>query len=435
LNLPAVSRIDFFPFERLLRYSGSVTDLLIEPFGGMAGDMLLAALIDLGDSRFTLVRLRELAERLLPGEAKLSSSDVQRGSLRGLHLKVETPESESAPHRHLSDLLELLERADLSELSRTRAAGVLRRIAEAESRVHGIAIEAVHFHEVGAVDTLIDVTGAVLALELLGVERVFATAPLIGDGTVHCAHGEMPVPAPATAELLRGMPVRHGGGGERLTPTGAALLAELCDFSSPMDFQGDSIGYGAGTRDPKAGPPNLVRVQLGKRTSTSSGPNGSTDATRQQILLFEFQVDDATGEELSFCLERLRELAVLDVWTAAVQMKKGRSGVLVTGLIRPEERAVIERVIFDHCTTLGIRYGEMNRTECARETFSIDLDGQPIRIKRRIRPHAPEEVRSADLSPEFEDLAVLARASGVALRELEQRAVRVAYEQLRAQSD
>lgn len=403
--------------------------LYIEPFGGMAGDMLLAALLDLEDERFTLESLRALAERLIPGEAKLRSSETLRGALRGLHLSVETPETTAAPHRHLSDLLTLLERADLPERAHERAVRVLGRIAEAESRVHGIPVESVHFHEVGAVDTLIDVAGAAFALEALQVERVFSTAPLVGDGTVRCAHGEMPVPAPGTAELLKGLPVVRGGGGERLTPTGAALLAELAEFSGGEHFQSERVGYGAGTRDPNEGPPNLLRVQLGQLTE--SAPSDSRVAG-EPVLLFEFHLDDATGEEVGHNLERLRELGVLDVWTSAVQMKKGRPGVLVSGLIRHELRARVERVIFDHSTTLGIRFDERTRTECAREFFTIQLDGESVQIKRRRRPHAESELSSADLSPEFDDLARLSRKNGLSIRELERRAIEVALAVLEA---
>ena len=244
----------------------------------------------------------------------------------------------------------------------------------------------------------------------------------------------MPVPAPGTAELLKGLPIIRGGGGERLTPTGAALLAELAEFSGPAHFRSERVGYGAGTRDPKQGPPNLLRVQLGRVLDSAqleSAPSESHVAG-EPVLLFEFNLDDATGEEVGHNLERLRDLGVLDVWTSAVQMKKGRPGVLVSGLIRRELRAEVERVVFDHSTTLGIRFDERTRTECAREFFIIELDGESVRIKRRIRPHAKSELSSADLSPEFDDLARLSRSSGLSVRELERRAVELALAQLRA---
>src|SRR5262245_9014679 len=194
--------------------------------------MLLAGLLDL-DAGFDLRDLEELARALVPGECTLTVSEVERGGFRARALDVHTAESHHAPHRHLPELVELLGRATLSPAARACATRVLERLALAEAAVHGLPVEEVHFHEVGAVDTLIDVAGAALALERLGVRRVLATTPYVGGGTVRCAHGELPVPAPGTAELLRGIPVRRGPGGERLTPTGAALLAELVEEWSP----------------------------------------------------------------------------------------------------------------------------------------------------------------------------------------------------------
>ena len=399
-----------------------MTTLLIEPFGGMAGDMLLAALCDLGDPRFGLCDLERLAADLNVGEVQLTLSEVHRGSMRGLQLCVRTPESDSTPHRHLSDLLALLERAPLSADSRRRAASVFRRIARAEAQVHGVAEESIHFHEIGAVDTLIDVCGAVLALERLAPARILATAPLVGDGSVRCAHGEMPVPAPATAELLVGVPVRYGGGGERLTPTGAALLTEFSEFSEfagAGDMNVRSIGYGAGTRDPKEGPPNLVRVQLAE----SAGGEDGGRAGDNEVHEFAFQVDDSTGEEVGFCLEQLRALPVLDVWHTPILMKKGRPGLLVSGLVRPGRRAEVERVVFDQTSTFGVRWSAWSRTECRRSELGIEIDGHVVRVKRRYRPHVDDVVSAADFAPEYEDLRALSESSGVPLRQLAQRVV------------
>ena len=234
---------------------------------GVSSDGELVAL-QLAESVPSLELARRL-RRQLPEGLELERQEVRRGSLRASLLHVRTPESGAPAHRHLRDLRHLVQRSSLSVACQERAAAILTRIARAESRVHGIGVEDVHFHEVGAVDTLIDVCGAVHALECLGVERVIATPPFVGGGSVHCAHGEMPVPAPGTAELLRGLPCRYGVGGERLTPTGAALLAELVDeFLGPeseaVGIVSSAIGVGAGHRDPMEGPPNLVRVSLAR---------------------------------------------------------------------------------------------------------------------------------------------------------------------------
>lgn len=394
-----------------------MTTLLIEPFGGMAGDMLLAALLDLEDARFTLEDLRALADRLVPGECELEPTRVRRGAFVGTHLAVRTPETSGAPHRHLEDLLAILGRAGLSELTLGRAASVLSRLAEAEARVHGIPVAEVHFHEVGAVDTLVDVAGAALALERLGVERVLSTAPLTGEGTVTCAHGEMPVPVPAVVELFRGLPLRRGGGaGERLTPTAAALLAELVeDFEPAGVLTAGATGVGAGTRDPQEGPPNLVRVQL-VRASTGR---------RSEVWQLDVNLDDTTGEELGWCLAGLRAAGALDAWTTPVQMKKGRPGVQVTALARAADREALEQVVLARTPSLGLRWTRTERLECHREVLEVDLDGVQVRVKLRRRPGAGEAapLEARDLSPEVDDLIPLAEARGWTLREAEQRVV------------
>lgn len=396
--------------------------LWIEPFGGIAGDMLLAGLLDLRDQRFDLAGLRELAERLVGDEARIDTSEVVRGSLRATLCEIHTPETAHAPHRGLAELTEKVRAADLSEAVTARSLAVLRRIADAEAKVHGIPVELVHFHEVGAVDTLVDVCGVVWALERLGAERVAASPPLLGEGTVECAHGTMPVPAPGTAEILRGAPTLPGGGpGERTTPTGAALWAELGEVGAPpRGFAARSVGYGAGKRDPDHGPPNLLRVQLGAVAPVT--------AERTTLQEGAFNLDDATGEEIAFCTEELRAAGCLDVWTTAVQMKKNRPGTVVSVLCREADRDTVERIAFTHSPTLGVRWSERERRECERRTLEVDVDGTLVRVKQRVHDGP---LRDADLSPEYEDLAQLARGSGLPLRHWEQRAIARARESLR----
>jgi uncharacterized protein (TIGR00299 family) protein len=400
--------------------------LLLEPFSGMGGDMLLAALLDLGDARFTLGDLRELAETLVPGEVSLDTREAWRGSLRGLELVVRTS-GEDAPHRGLAEVERLVASAPLPPRARARASAVFRRLAEAEARVHGTTPDEVHFHEVGAVDALVDVCGAALALERLGVEQVLSIPPVTGSGTVRCAHGELPVPAPGTVEILRGMPhVLGGGSGERLTPTGAALLAELVErFGPPGAFECAAIGYGAGRRDPSDGPPNVLRAQLG------SIPSGGG---RQEAWRMEVNLDDMSGEELGHLVRRLRAAGALEVWTAPAQMKKDRPGTVVSLLCREPQRDALESVVFRDSTTLGVRWTRCERRECRRETFEVSLDGRPVRVVRRFRPgEGPGQVAlEADLSGEFDDLEALAAATGLPLRDLERAAVAAALAHLGA---
>jgi len=401
-----------------------MTTLLLEPFGGMAGDMFLAALLDLGHPAFSRADLEELAAALVPDECELELTATRRGGLAASHLAVRTPESADPPHRHLADLVHLLERVSpelLDAPARDRTTRVLTRLGEAEAAVHGIPLERVHFHEVGAVDTLIDVAGACFALARLGVERVIATPPYVGGGTVRCAHGELPVPAPATQVLLTGIPHRRGTGGERLTPTAAALLAELAEFAeAPEDLVVERVGLGAGTRELDAGPPNALRVSLAHPVARGE----SEGEARAVAWLLECNLDDATGEELGFLVAELRRAGALEAWSVPVQMKKDRPGAVVSALARAAERGALEAVLFAHSPTLGVRWTRTERTECAREELTVEVAGETVRVKLRRRPGANDAPSSAlDLSPEHDDLARLARATGRPLRELEREAI------------
>lgn len=386
--------------------------LFVEPFSGIAGDMFLGAMLSLGDPRFTLEDLRGLARAIVPGECTLDARVVWRGSLSGTLLDVRTPESARAPHRGWAECESLVRASPLSEAARNRAVAIFRRIAEAEARVHGTTPGEVHFHEVGAVDALVDICGAAFALERLDVRRVYSTPPIAGQGTVRCAHGEMPVPAPGTAEILRGLPfVLGGGSGERTTPTGAAILAELVErFGPPGAFVAAAIGYGAGHRDPADGPPNILRVQLG-RTPPEAGARG------REAWLLEVNLDDMTGEEVGYLLEALRAAGALDVWASALQMKKGRPGVLVSALARDEQRGALEEALRGHSTTLGLRWIRCERTEWERRSVEVEVLGERVRVKVR-GTGAP--ATALDLSAEHGDLERLARASGKPLRELDQ---------------
>ncbi|MCP3917946.1 MAG: nickel pincer cofactor biosynthesis protein LarC [bacterium] len=403
-----------------------MTTLWIEPFGGMAGDMLLAAFLDLDDPRFTLDDLRGLADDLVPGEARLELAEVKRGSIAAKHVSVVTPETSAPPHRHYDELERRISDSALSEAARKNACDVLWCIAEAEAVVHGTTPDRIHFHEVGAIDTLIDVCGAALALERLGVGELHASPPLLGSGTVRCAHGEMPVPPPAVVEILRGRPTRPGGGeGERLTPTGAALLATwTADFTPPPSFLPHAVGYGAGGRDPKDGPPNLVRVQLGE---------SAVDAdTRAEAWLMDVNLDDMTPEEIGHAVGALRAAGALEVWTSPLSMKKDRPGVLVSALARARARRALETALFEWTTTLGVRWTRVERTECARRGLRVDVAGVPVRIQVRTRPASEGATAfgERDLAPEHDDVVAAAEAAGLTLREARRRAIDAALAQL-----
>lgn len=402
---------------------GAADTLLIEPFGGLAGDMLLAALLDLRDPRLGLEDLRALARELVPGEASLDVETVWRGSLSGLQLTVRTAESNALPHRGYRDLAQILERSSLPPGVVQRACAVLWRLAEAEATVHGCTPEEIHFHEIGAVDSLIDVAGVCLALERLGVRRVLATAPLVGSGYVKCAHGQMPVPAPAVAQLLRGRDALLEGEGERLTPTGAALLVELTErFAPPGPFRAARVGYGAGHRDPRGGPPNIARVQLGGSRAPA--------VARARVVELECNLDDVSGEQVGHLVGELRARGALEVWTSALAMKKDRPGVLLTLLCRESERERLEDCLFEHSPTLGVRWSMRERTECERLPFALELLGGSVRGERRLRPRTPaaQPPTARDLFFEYDDLVALARARGLSLREVEHACLSAALE-------
>ncbi len=407
--------------------------LFVEPFGGLAGDMFLAALLDLDDPRFSLEALREIAARLVPGEARLEVRRAWRGNLSGTLLDVQTPESNSAPHRGLAELTRLIEAADLGREVGARAVRVLRRIAEAEAEVHGTTVEQIHFHEVGAVDTLVDVVGACYALERLGVDEVLSSVPLAGEGTVRCAHGEMPVPAPATAQLLRGRALALGGGpGERLTPTGAALLAELTlEFGSPGPFRARALGYGAGHRDPQHGPPNMLRVQLGERGEEQGEP-ARAGAGRATVWQLDVNLDDMSAEEIGYAIARLRRAGALEVWSSPLSMKKDRPGALLSALCRPAARGDIEAEVFEHTSSFGLRWSLHERAECGRRSLEVEVQGQTIRVKLRERPSYPgrSPLGPRDVAPEHDDLVRAAEALGLDLRTLRDRAVSAALASL-----
>lgn len=395
--------------------------LYLEPVGGLAGDMLLAALLDLGHPAFTLADLERLARALVPERLELVCSEAVRGGFRVRRLDLETAESERPPVRNLADLLRLLAGSGLSASARARAERVLRRLAQAEARVHGIALEEVHFHEVGAVDTLVDVGGVALALERLGVTRVLSSAPYVGGGIVLGAHGIMPVPTPGTMELLRGVPVRTGPGGERVTPTGAALLAELVERYEPEETLAfEHTGFGGGLREPKEGPANLVRVSLARVAGGGAGA---------EAWQLECNLDDQSGEELAFLAEELRAAGALDVWITPVVMKKGRPGHVVAALARAETRAALEERLWRCSSTLGLRWWRTERREAAREVHALELHGREVRVKVRRRPGGVG-VDASDLSPEYEDLAALARAGKGSFASLEREALERARREL-----
>lgn len=378
-------------------------------FSGAAGDMILAALIHAG---CPLADLQALIARLkLPGVA-LAADRVKRHGLAATHVRVEIPERQTT-HRHLPDILRIIDGAGLSPLTTQRATRIFQRLADAEAEVHGIGPEQVHFHEVGAADAIVDIVAACAGIELLGLERIECSSIPTGQGTVTCAHGVIPVPAPATAVLLKGVPLAPcDEPAELITPTGAAILTTLAErFGPPPAMRIESIGYGAGSRAGQTRP-NLLRLLVGELEPEVSGE-------RDRVVVLETEIDDAPGQNIAYACECLLSAGALDVYVVPITMKKGRPGQLLTVLCRPDDADTLETLLFRETTTLGVRRRECGRVKLARELVAVETRFGPLRVKVGKRGG-----QTLQAWPEYEDCAAAARQAGVPLREVQQEALR-----------
>ncbi len=367
---------------------------------GASGDMILGALVDAG---CPLGALEEAVRALgVPGW-RLEPRTVERAGLHGTHLVVET--DPAVRFHDLADLLGPIKRSTLPDPLKERASAILRRLAEAEARVHRVPVEAVHFHEVGALDTLVDVVGAVAGLDALGVEAVYVSAFPLGGGTVETAHGRLPVPAPATAELLRGFPVYDNGvRAELVTPTGAAILTTLATHGPVPPMTLRAIGWGAGTRQLET--PNLLRVLLGE----SGAPSG---AETEMLAAVETTIDDMSPQLYEPLMERLLEAGALDVHLTPVIMKRSRPGIVLTVLAPPDRVAELSTLLFRETTTIGVRWREFERTRLPRELTRVETSVGPVTFKvSRLGG------RVVTVTPEFEEVRRLARERGVPVREV-----------------
>ena len=387
---------------------------------GAAGDMLMAALYELlEDKQAFLDMMRSLG---LPG-IEISAEPAVKCGITGTHMKVLVHGSEeldalhdhlhehahehSHDHEHhhhtgLHEIEHLLSHLDLPQTVRDDALAVYHRIAEAESKVHGRPVDQIHFHEVGTLDALADVVGVCLLMHLLAPEKVYASSVHVGSGQVRCAHGILPVPAPATALLLAGVPI-YGGviQGELCTPTGAALLTHfVTKFGELPAMRLLKSGYGMGTKDFPAA--NCVRAMLGEQ-----------DAPTEEILELSCNLDDCTGEAIGFAMERLLDAGALDVYWTSVGMKKNRPGILLTCMCRPLDREKMVELLFRHTTTLGVRESVFRRYTLSRESKTIQTPDGDIRVKVSTGYGVARE------KPEFEDLAKIARETGKSLSELQ----------------
>jgi len=382
-------------------------------FSGISGDMTLGALVDAG---CPLEQLREGLAGLRLAGWEISAEKVWKNGMSATWVRVKAEDQQK--HRSLSTILEMIEKSGLGKPVRERAAAIFQRLGEAEAKVHDAPIEKIHFHEVGAIDAIVDIVGASIGFAALGIER-FACSPLnVGSGTVKTAHGLLPVPAPATAELLRGKPTySRGVERELVTPTGAAIVATLCaEFGEQPRMKTSAIGYGAGTID-LPGQPNVVRLLVGEAAEAGQGME------TEEIAVIETNLDDMNPQIYGYVLEKALAAGALDVYTTPVQMKKNRPGTLLTLLCRPEGVDALMKLLFAETTTLGARTYRAERRCLAREWVSVRTDFGEVRIKVS---RANGKILHA--APEYEDCRKLAAERGVPLQRVIAEALR-AYEE------
>lgn len=378
----------------------------LDCLSGISGDMTLAALIDAG---VELAAIQSGIASLGLPEVKLSTSEVKRKGFRGLHLSVEHPPEHA--HRHLHHITDMIDGSQLTGRQKDLAKRIFTRLGEAEAKVHGTTLRKVHFHEVGAIDSIADIVGAAIGWDLLGVDRIACSPLPTGRGTITIAHGTCSVPAPATAELLAGIPLAESHvAAELTTPTGAAIVATLVDQFGPLPAMTiERIGYGAGTRDLEQ-QPNLLRLFVGEAVD---------GLVSDQVWVLETNLDDVSGEVIGFATTKLLEAGALDVYTTAIQMKKNRPGVTLTVLCQPALVEKIERILFRETGTLGVRRWPAARHKLDRKPHQVETEFGTVEGKLGwIAGQEPA------FSPEFESCSRIARERDVPLKDVYEAAQR-----------
>lgn len=415
--------------ERILYYDCSA---------GISGDMHLGAMADLGVPTDYLQA--ELAKLGLDGWKLQFTRDARKGIggtradvvlADGSHLTAPSaqPHAHSHPHPHQpgheahahehrahSDIVAIIERSSIAAGAKKRALAIFANLARAEAKIHGMPVDDVSFHEVGAVDSIIDIVGAAIALDWLKPDRIHVSTVELGGGFVKCAHGRLPVPAPATSEILRGAPVRAGTVPfEATTPTGAAILVASADgFTNTMDFSIERVGYGIGHKD---GPiPNLLRVFLATReTAAVAIPATPANQNHGTAIVLECNIDDMAGETAGYVLERLLACGASDAWITPIVMKKSRPAIMLSALCPPEREAALTDIFLRETTTLGLRRREVGKLMLDRSVEEIATSFGPVRVKT-----GSLDGRALKSKPEHDDLRRIATERGLPLREVEQ---------------
>ncbi|MFZ4855300.1 MAG: nickel pincer cofactor biosynthesis protein LarC [Desulfuromonadaceae bacterium] len=378
--------------------------LYLDCYAGISGDMTVGALLDLG---VPLEYLRaELNKLGLPSDSyELSANRTERRHIPALKFDVAVHDHHT--HRHYAAIDTMIAGCALAGPVKAQARAIFRRLAEAEAKVHGVAIEEVHFHEVGAVDSIVDIVGTAICLDFLAVEAVYTSALPLGSGFVETAHGRLPIPAPATAELLHGLPVHGGcGAGERVTPTGAAIVAALAvGFGTQPEMLLDKLGCGAGGKDFPDGP-NILRAFLGRRAEK--------EVPADEVIVVEANIDDSTPELLGYAMERLFEEGALDVFFTPIQMKKNRPGVMVSFLCTPPQLERLAGLLLTETSVIGLRHYLANRIILRRQIVELQTGFGPVRFKQ-VYDNNGEVMRT---TPEYEDCRRIAREKEIPCQEV-----------------
>ena len=379
--------------------------LYYDCFAGISGDMNLGALIDLGVDESYLSK--ELSKLKIAGFHLKVRKDQRRG-ITGTKAEVIIENPENEKHRHLRHIEEIINGSSLSEKVKKDSLKIFNLIAEAEAAVHDISKEKVHFHEVGALDSIADIVGAAICLDHLGVDRIISSSIQLGGGTVHCAHGIMPVPAPATALIVAGVPVKSGlVQYEAATPTGVAILVAMADeFSDQINFPISRTAYGIGNRDGEVA--NVLRVYL----SDSKAQDDHLETI--ESLLLECNIDDMNPERYSFLMDKLLSAGASDVWLVPIIMKKSRPANTLSVLATPDRADALKDLIFRHSTSLGLRMTEIKKHMLAREETQVITAYGSVRVK-----HSYFKGKILHSKPEFEDCLALAEKHGVDISEIE----------------
>ncbi|QDV71128.1 hypothetical protein Poly24_48620 [Rosistilla carotiformis] len=382
---------------------------------GISGDMTLGALIDAGAS---IDRIQAGVRSMGLGEISITTENIKKYGFRATQVTIAHPPEHA--HRHLHHIEAMLDKGDISAEARDLAKLIFRNLGEAEAQVHGSTLEKVHFHEVGAIDSIADITGVAIALTELGIERVEASPVPTGGGTIQIAHGRVGVPAPATALLLAGIPIAPSDiQAELTTPTGAAILKTTCKAFGPIPaMKISAIGCGSGTMDLEK-QANILRVLIGDTASQPAAGEASGQFETDQIVITETNVDDSTAEELAWCVDQLFDAGALDVYQTPTMMKKGRSGTKITVLAAPDRTATIESVLLGCSSAIGVRSWAARRTKLIRRAHAVETSFGSVQGKCVWLPSSQWR-----FTPEHESLRQLAAEKQVSLHAVRDAAVK-----------